>query len=719
MLNIISIKTGELSKNQYQLKKCLDRIIEIEESFHTMQYSIDNDIRYQNGIQRKIVIIEDDLNRVANGIYRLSDFLKNTKDDYDCAENEIEKLACSLNNITQSNEDKKNNNTNKDSWLVSIISSIGFSDMVRKFIFNIEKVSKLFSDKIIKNNNENSINIEYNKSHTDVDIKIKQGMILNEGIYQGKVKNYIDGKDIIEFKKSLENILKNYEGFEVNLKDENGNYNNDIDGNLDKAVYKFLYGYEEYHSGNYLMNTYDALPDEYKLTALLHWAKMIENNYSTLEFGSNLLPKEYYENMPPLPLQDNEIGKITCENKYDSTVAYEYYVKHYYPLDAINEINYSNWPEESKKIRFKMWARLTYGSSKEEREQEFKTGVLLGVLSTPERSCWDTLEGIYTVISDFDQVKIFAEFMAKAAFYSEYREALFTMIGQAIEEWKIAYNEAEPYDKGVKIGCLIGESLTVVLESGKSASDIVKYIKSGNFLKSFKGVVNKTKMIKKLRSAKIDDLLDNIHKISRKDTYFEIISPEQILYKIDFDKLSANDIKLFNQMVDNEYMSEAERKKLASWRFKPSSYELYIKYRDIYNDERYYNQETGAVIWPVNDGFEEGTIEDVLVKGGTIFKRYGEDKGEFLGNTTDSFESRSLAMHSENAPIHYYQLIDDEVMTTGKAAKWFGREGGAEQFVVYKNKDAGTKYTIKELVDKVILIDITDKVESGEIVIDE
>ena len=43
----------------------------------------------------------------------------------------------------------------------------------------------------------------------------------------------------------------------------------------------------------------------------------------------------------------------------------------------------------------------------------------------------------------------------------------------------------------------------------------------------------------------------------------------------------------------------------------------------------------------------------------TLFKRYGANNGEFLGNSVDSFESRALAPHSEGAEIHYYQLVED------------------------------------------------------------
>ena len=94
----------------------------------------------------------------------------------------------------------------------------------------------------------------------------------------------------------------------------------------------------------------------------------------------------------------------------------------------------------------------------------------------------------------------------------------------------------------------------------------------------------------------------------------------------------------------------------------------------------------------------------------------GLQRGEFLGNSVDSFESRALAPHSEGAEIHYYQLVEDYEFTTGKAAPWFGSEGGAQQYVVYKPD--GSKYTIKELEEAGIIEDVTELVNKGEIVIE-
>lgn len=162
-------------------------------------------------------------------------------------------------------------------------------------------------------------------------------------------------------------------------------------------------------------------------------------------------------------------------------------------------------------------------------------------------------------------------------------------------------------------------------------------------------------------------------------------------------------------------ISSEDRKKIQGWKFTPSD-ELYIKYKEIYDNPKYYNQKTGEIHWPPNDGFKEGSKCKKVIPADTLFKRYGANNGEFLGNSVDSFESRALAPHSEGAEIHYYQLVEDYEFTTGKAAPWFGSEGGAKQYVVYKPD--GSKYTIKELEEAGIIEDVTELVNKGEIVIE-
>ena len=62
-------------------------------------------------------------------------------------------------------------------------------------------------------------------------------------------------------------------------------------------------------------------------------------------------------------------------------------------------------------------------------------------------------------------------------------------------------------------------------------------------------------------------------------------------------------------------ISEADRIKINNWINTPSD-ELYIKYKDVFDNPKYYNQETGEIYWPgqngdINkDGFLNGKYEN-------------------------------------------------------------------------------------------------------------
>lgn len=162
-------------------------------------------------------------------------------------------------------------------------------------------------------------------------------------------------------------------------------------------------------------------------------------------------------------------------------------------------------------------------------------------------------------------------------------------------------------------------------------------------------------------------------------------------------------------------ISEADRLKLSKWTFKPSD-ELYMKYKKVFDDLDYYDQATGNIHWPKNDGFLTGSKLDIDVDDKMVFKRYGEPSGEFLGNATDSLESRALAPHSDGANEYYYRPTEKFKITSGKAAPWFGSNGGAMQFVKYKPD--GNKFTIQEMLNMGLIEDVTEKVKKGVVKID-
>ncbi|PHB88289.1 hypothetical protein COE98_20125 [Bacillus wiedmannii] len=135
---------------------------------------------------------------------------------------------------------------------------------------------------------------------------------------------------------------------------------------------------------------------------------------------------------------------------------------------------------------------------------------------------------------------------------------------------------------------------------------------------------------------------------------------------------------------------------MQKWDYPPSD-ELYKKYENVYKNPKYYNQKTGEIHWPPNDGFVSGTQKVETLQPGTRLDRYGNPAGSFLAPESDSFPSRALAPHSEQAPYYVYEVIDDFEVTLGKIAPWFDQPGGGTQIIKYKSN--GRPYSIEELIE--------------------
>ncbi|MGM0751803.1 MAG: T7SS effector LXG polymorphic toxin [Bacillota bacterium] len=135
---------------------------------------------------------------------------------------------------------------------------------------------------------------------------------------------------------------------------------------------------------------------------------------------------------------------------------------------------------------------------------------------------------------------------------------------------------------------------------------------------------------------------------------------------------------------------------MKKWDYPPSK-ELFKKYEDVYKNSEYYDQNTGEIHWPPNDGFVMGTQRAEILHYGTVLDRYGNPSGSFLAPESDSFPSRALAPHSEKAPYYVYEVIDDFEVTIGEIAPWFDQPGGGTQIIKYKSN--GRPYSIEELIE--------------------
>ncbi|MHC5280551.1 glycohydrolase toxin TNT-related protein [Listeria kieliensis] len=141
---------------------------------------------------------------------------------------------------------------------------------------------------------------------------------------------------------------------------------------------------------------------------------------------------------------------------------------------------------------------------------------------------------------------------------------------------------------------------------------------------------------------------------------------------------------------------------MKKWDYPPNK-NLYSKYEKVYKNPKYYDQETGKLNWPANNGFE-GTPYERITQVGEIFDRYGEPSGEFLAKSGTPFEQRALAPHSETAKYYQYKVEKIFKIVEGKVAPYFDQPGGGTQ--LYGVTPKGKILTVEELLRKGYLVPI-------------
>ena len=70
---------------------------------------------------------------------------------------------------------------------------------------------------------------------------------------------------------------------------------------------------------------------------------------------------------------------------------------------------------------------------------------------------------------------------------------------------------------------------------------------------------------------------------------------------------------------EGKVISQEDRAKIDAWNNTPSD-ELYLKYKDVFDNPKYYDQITEEIHWPQNNGFARIPIDEVLQSGTKIWK---------------------------------------------------------------------------------------------------
>ena len=131
-----------------------------------------------------------------------------------------------------------------------------------------------------------------------------------------------------------------------------------------------------------------------------------------------------------------------------------------------------------------------------------------------------------------------------------------------------------------------------------------------------------------------------------------------------------------NQLLDAE-----DKAKLDGWGDNRPSDELYLQFKDVFDDPRYYDQETGAVIWPANDGFAEPP-RNMILSVGTWIDRFGSDYGSYVAPAGISYSARACAPGTEDRPYSIFIVDTDTNVQGGLIAPWFNESGGGYQYLL-------------------------------------
>ncbi|WP_353949238.1 T7SS effector LXG polymorphic toxin [Sporolactobacillus sp. Y61] len=160
------------------------------------------------------------------------------------------------------------------------------------------------------------------------------------------------------------------------------------------------------------------------------------------------------------------------------------------------------------------------------------------------------------------------------------------------------------------------------------------------------------------------------------------------------DAIHSNLVSTFGEMNDedairyNQYWVDVSkgldtetRVKLTQWgHYRPST-SLYSEYKHVYDNPKYYNQETGEIYWPKNNGAELGTEERVSMGSGDTFGRIGGEKGRFVAPCGTSPEQLSLAPGTDLSKYTEYRVLQEiPDIEKARVAPWFDQPGGGIQF---------------------------------------
>jgi hypothetical protein len=92
-----------------------------------------------------------------------------------------------------------------------------------------------------------------------------------------------------------------------------------------------------------------------------------------------------------------------------------------------------------------------------------------------------------------------------------------------------------------------------------------------------------------------------------------------------------------------------------------------------------WRDDTGAILWPADDGFAAAPVLMILPPG-VLIDRFGQETGRFFSPKGAGYAARALPYACAALAYHVYRVERPLPAWSGKAAPWFDQPGGATQF---------------------------------------
>ena len=138
------------------------------------------------------------------------------------------------------------------------------------------------------------------------------------------------------------------------------------------------------------------------------------------------------------------------------------------------------------------------------------------------------------------------------------------------------------------------------------------------------------------------------------------------------------------EWISRDTLTDYDRIRVKGWGDRTPSDELYLKYKKVYQNDLYFDQATGKVLWPDNNGFAEYP-EEVTLQPGEKIDRYGDDWGVFTSPMGTKYEERALEPAIILKKYSIFEVVKPIKVEKGKIAPWFDQPGGGTQYILPDN----------------------------------